>query len=91
MTAAAALSLTRAMLSAAGDEDWERLAALEAERRDQLANTVFAAEERAAVAELEDLNARLLERVSWSRDQRAERLRSLGQGRAAIEAYAATP
>lgn len=91
MTAAAAVALTRAMLNAAGDEDWERLAALEAERRDQLADTVLAAEERAVLAELEDLNARLLERVAWSRDQRAERLRSLGQGRAAIEAYVATP
>ena len=91
MTVAAAVALTRAMLSAAEDEDWERLAVLETERRDQLADTVFAAEKRAAVAELEDLNARLLERVAWSRDDRAQQLRSLGQGRAAIDAYAATP
>lgn len=89
MSAADALALSRAMLTAARAHDWPRTEALCAERDALLRRTRFGAADRDTLLALATANDQLLEVVHDAQRGRARDLRELGRGQRAREVYQA--
>lgn len=90
-----ALQLSKAMRIAAGESEWERVVALEAERRPVIENAFTGKEDSSSsrrnaeqlVREILELDRQVMQQAGKARDSAADELANLSRGRRVVNAY----
>jgi hypothetical protein len=90
-----ALRLSKAMQIAAGESEWERVVALEAERRPVIENALTGKEDSSSsrrnaeqvVREILELDRQVMHQAREARDCAADELANLNRGRRVVKAY----